>query len=185
MNDREIVQLYLDRNEDAIMHTKEQYGNYCFSVAYHILFNKEDAHECVNDAYLNTWNAIPPHQPKSLRTFIGKITRNLALNKFKHYHTLKRGKGQVDVVLHELEECVSSNHDVKELLNEKLLIEAINDFLGNLPDQKRQLFVRRYWYLDSIKEISRDYDIPKNTLTSILFRLRQDLKEYLLKENLL
>ena len=113
MNDAKIVQLYLVRDEQAIPETANKYGNYCTSIAKNILSNQEDAEECVNDTYLNTWNAIPPHKPKMLSTFLGKIVRNLAFNRYKHNTADKRGGGEIALVLDELASCVSGNDDVE------------------------------------------------------------------------
>ena len=179
MDDERIVQLYLNRNEQAIPETAKKYGNYCSSIAKNILGNKEDAEECVNDTYFNTWNAIPPHKPKMLSTFLGKIVRNLAFNKYKHNTAHKRGGGEVVLVLDELAGCVSGREDVEQAYEHKELVAAINDFLSTLPVEKRNIFICRYWYVDSIADIAKRYDMTKASVTMILKRLRTKLHNYL------
>ena len=181
MDDAKIVQLYLDRNEQAIPETAIMYGNYCNSIAKNILGNQEDAEECVNDTYLNTWNAIPPHKPKMLSTFLGKIVRNLAFNRYKHNTADKRGSGEITLVLDELASCVSSNDDVERTYEHKELVAAINDFLGILPSEKRNIFVCRYWYSDSIADIATRYDMTYAAVSMTLNRLRTKLHNYLIK----
>lgn len=181
MDDAKIVQLYLDRDEQAIPATADKYGNYCTSIARNILKNYEDAEECVNDTYLNTWNAIPPNRPKLLSAFLGKIVRNLAFNRYKYNTADKRGGGEIALVLDELAECVSAKDDVAKAYERKELVEAINDFLGTLPAQKRNIFVCRYWYTDSIADISARYDMTYAAVSMTLKRLRTKLHNYLLE----
>ena len=179
MDDERIVQLYLERNEQAIPETASKYGNYCRSIAQNILGNKEDAEECVNDTYLNTWNAIPPHQPKMLSTFLGKIARNLAFNRYKHNTAEKRGGKEVALVLEELAGCVSGKDDVEKAYEHKELVAAINHFLSELSEEKRNIFVCRYWYADSIADIATRFNMTKASVTMILKRLRTKLHKYL------
>ncbi len=180
MDDAKIVQLYFDRNEQAIPATADKYGNYCTSIAKNILGNHEDAEECVNDTYLNTWNAIPPHRPKMLSTFLGKIVRNLAFNRYKHNTADKRGGGEITAVLDELAGCVSDN-EVEQAYEHKELVAAINDFLSALPAEKRNIFVCRYWYTDSIADISARYDMTHSATSMTLHRLRIKLHNYLIE----
>lgn len=181
MDDAKIVQLYLDRDELAIPATADKYGNYCTSIANNILGNHEDAEECVNDTYLHTWNAIPPHKPAMLSTFLGKITRNLAFNRYKHNAADKRGGGELTAVLDELEECVSGNEDVEQSYEYKELVAAINEFLGTLPSEKRNMFVCRYWYADSIADIAVRFHMNQGAVSMTLNRLRSKLHDYLRK----
>ena len=181
MDDAKIVQLYLDRDEQAIPETANKYGNYCTSIAKNILSNQEDAEECVNDTYLNTWNAIPPHKPKMLSTFLGKIVRNLAFNRYKHNIADKRGGGELTEVLDELAGCVSGNDDVEQAYEYKELVKAINDFLGVLPVVKRNIFVCRYWYTDSISDIAARYNMTYTAVSMELNRLRTKLHNYLIE----
>ncbi len=179
MDDAKIVQLYFDRDEQAIPATARKYGNYCTSIANNILGNQEDAEECVNDTYLNAWNAIPPHKPKMLSTFLGKIVRNLAFNRYKRNNADKRGGGELTAVLDELASCVSGQEDVAKAFEYKELVSAINDFLRTLPSQKRSIFVCRYWYTESISDISTRFGMKTSAVAMMLSRLRNQLHNYL------
>lgn len=181
MDDAQIVLLYLDRDEQAIPMTANKYGNYCTSIAKNILGNYEDAEECVNDTYLNTWNAIPPHNPKMLSTFLGKLVRNLAFNRYKHNKADKRGGGEIVLVLDELAGCVSDNDDVEQAYEHKELVAAINHFLETLPVEKRKIFVCRYWYTDSICDIAARFDMTYSAVSMTLSRLRNQLHNYLIE----
>ncbi len=181
MEDEKILQLYFDRDEGAIGATAEKYGNYCTSIARNILSNREDAEECVNDTYLRAWNAIPPHRPGVLRTFLGKITRNLAFNRYKHNTTDKRGGGELPLVLEELAGCVSGKETVEEAFNRKALGEDINSFLGTLTEEKRRIFVCRYFYTDSIADIAQRFGMSYAGVAMTLNRLRTKLHTYLTK----
>lgn len=184
MKDEDIINLYWEREERAISATAEKYGNYCHVIAYNILHNNEDAEECANDTYLAAWNSIPPHRPHPLSAYLGRITRNLALNKYKRSNTKKRGFGQVPSVLSELEECIPSSSSVEQEAEENRLIELINDFLYTQPQIKRTVFVRRYWHLWAIRTIAEKYDMTESKVASILFRMRNELKEHLEKEGI-
>lgn len=181
MDDEKIVQLYCERNEQAIQETANKYGNYCNSIAKNILGNNEDAEECVNDTYLNTWNSIPPHKPKMLSTFLGKIVRNLAFNKYKHDHADKRGGGELPLVLDELAECVSGNENIADAFVMKEIVSAINEFLSTLSEIKRNLFIRRYWYTESIVDIAKSYDMESTAVSMMLNRIRSKLHNYLIE----
>ena len=181
MKDKDIIQLYLDRNPQAISATAKKYGNYCTSIAHNILGNHEDAEECVNDAYLNTWNSIPPNHPTLLLAYLGKITRNLALTKYRYSHTQKRGNGEISLVLDELSECVSGSENIEKQIEQQELIQAINSFLKTLPPNKRNLFICRYWYSDSISSIAKRFGITEGNVSTILTRLRKKLKKYLIE----
>lgn len=182
MKDEEIVELYFSRSEDAISETALKYGNYCSYISQNILHSKEDAEECVNDAYFAAWKTIPPQKPQNLKTFLGKLTRNISLKKQEKYQAAKRGGGYVDTVLSELEECIASNSSIEDSIDYSALIECINSFLSSLPSLNRIVFVRRYWYVSPISEIAEQYNISESKVKSILFRLRKRLKEYLGKE---
>lgn len=181
MDDEKIVQLYCERNEQAIQETANKYGNYCNSIAKNILGNNEDAEECVNDTYLNTWNSIPPHKPKILSTFLGKIVRNLAFNKYKHDHADKRGGGELPLVLDELAECVSGNENIADAFVMKEIVSAINEFLSTLSEIKRNIFIRRYWYTESIVDIAKSYDMESTAVSMMLNRIRSKLHNYLIE----
>lgn len=179
MQDAEIIQLYIDRKEQAIPATAAKYGHYCTSIANNILGNHEDVEECVNDTYLQTWNAIPPHKPKMLSTFLGKIIRNLAFNRYKQNTAEKRGGGELPVVLEELAECVSGSNDVEQTFAYKELVAAINDFLGRIPAKKRSIFICRYWYTDSIADIASQHNMTCAGVSMMLSRLRTQLRSEL------
>ncbi len=181
MDDAKIVQMYFDRDEQAIAATADKYGNYCSSIANNILGNHEDAEECVNDTYLNAWNAIPPHRPKKLSAFLGKIVRNLAFNKYKYNTADKRGGGEITAVLDELACCVSGNEGAEQVYEYKQLIAAINDFLGTLPAEKRNIFVCRYWHTDGIFDIAARFDMSYAAVSMTLNRLRTKLHNYLVE----
>lgn len=179
MDDKKIVQLYWDRNQAAISATSEKYGNYCTSIAKNILDNKEDVEECVNDTYLNAWNSMPPHRPSMLSTFLGKITRNLSLNRYKHNSTKKRGAGETALALNELEDCVSGIDNTEEDITAKELQQEIDLFLDGLSKRNRGLFIRRYWYMDSIPKLAERFKISENHVSVTLNRIRKQLKKYL------
>ena len=181
MEDEKIVELYFERNEQAILETANKYGNYCMSIAKNILGNKEDSEECVNDTYLNTWNSIPPHRPKMLSTFVGKIVRNLAFNRYKYNRAEKRGGGELPLVLDELAECVSGDDNVFDTYIMNKLTNSINDFLASLSEDKRNIFIRRYWYTESINEIAKSYGKETQTITMMLKRIRTKLHNYLIE----
>ncbi len=181
MDDAKIVQLYFERNEQAIQETADKYGNYCISIAKNILGNNEDAEECVNDTYLNTWNSIPPHKPKMLSTFLGKIVRNLAFNRYKHNHADKRGGGELPLVLDELAECVSDNDGITDAYVMKELVSTINEFLSTLAEDKRSIFIRRYWYTESIIDIAKSHGMESAAVSMTLSRIRSKLHNYLIE----
>ena len=184
MDDHEIVEMYLARDEKALMKTKEKYDRYCHYIAYNILYSEYDSEECVNDAYLATWNSIPPSKPSSLKAFIGKITRNFALNRYNAAHAKKRS-ASVEIALEELSEVLYDKEaDTRSLTDELTLRYALNAFIGSLPTITRQIFVRRYWYLSSIKEIAKDYTVSESNVKITLLRTREKLREYLLKEGI-
>lgn len=179
MDDEKIIQLYFDRDEQAIPATAEKYGSYCTSIAKNILGNLEDAEECVNDTYLKAWDAIPPHSPKMLSAFLGKIVRNLAFNRYKHNTADKRGGGELPAVLDELSGCISGKDDVAKAYEYKELTVAINAFLRSLPAQNRNVFICRYWYTDSISDIAARYGMSYAAVSMMLNRLRIKLHNYL------
>lgn len=178
MEDEEIIDLYWSRQESAIYETNKKYGNYCNTISFNILQSKEDSKECVNDTYLKTWNSIPPQRPNSLKSYLGKIVRNLSLNKYEKKRAKKRN-GTVEIALEELNECISSNNDMEKECNGKELVQMLNDFLSELSQEKRKIFLERYWYLYSIKEISLKNKISENNVKIILMRIRNKLKSYL------
>jgi RNA polymerase sigma factor (sigma-70 family) len=184
MDDHEIIMLYLERSEMAIYETANKYSKYCKYISFNILHNNEDVEECINETYLRLWNTIPPNYPNNLLTFLGKIVRNLSLNKFKQYVAKKRGEGSIELLLSELDECIPSKNNVEKAMEEIHLVKVLNNFLFKLPKIKRVIFVRRYWYISSINEISKQYNMSESKVKSMLFRIRNQLKNYLEEEGL-
>lgn len=181
MDDNKIIELYFARNEDAISETSYKYGHYCHAIAINILASEEDSQECLNDTYLQAWQSIPPARPVSLRAFLGKITRNLALNLLEKKNAQKRGGGEVTLILGELSDCAGS---LDSFTDEFALSEIINKFLGTLSAQSRNFFVSRYFYARSLKEIARMYSMSENKVTVSLFRTREKLRKALTKEGI-
>ena len=184
MEDNKIIDLYWQRDENAIEETQKKYDGYCYSIAYHILFNSEDSRECVSDTYLGAWNAIPPARPSVLRTFIGRITRNLALKIVRHYSAEKRGGGEYDVALEEIMETLSTPSNVDQRIEEEAMSEAINGFLAGLGVEERRVFLCRYWYFDSIEEICERFGFGSSKVKMMLKRTRDRSKEHLNKEGI-
>lgn len=182
MDDKDIIALYLDRNENAVKETSQKYGKYCFSIAYNILQNEADANESVNDTYLNAWNSIPPHRPDVLSSFLGKITRNLSLKRWRDMRAHKRGSGEAALVYDELSECITSDTDIHAEIEAKEIAVFIDDFLKTLPDAERRVFVCRYWYFDSISSICSQFGFSESKVKSMLFRTRNKLLKNLKKE---
>lgn len=182
MKDSEIIDLYWARSEAAIAETKKAYDSYCHAISYNILCNHEDAEECVNDTYWKAWRSIPPQRPARLSAFLGKITRNLSLDRYRSLNRQKRGTGQVELVLEELSDCIASPEDVEQQIEEKLLMKCINDFLYQLPEQKRNIFIRRYWYLYSIAELADQFEMSENKVSLLLLRMRKSLRSHLDQE---
>ena len=184
MDDRQIIALYNERSEAALSETATKYGKYCRTIAYNILYNEEDSEECVNDTWLQAWEAIPPQYPNRLSAFLGKITRNLALNRYKQNSAKKRGGGQMMLALEELAECIPGTDSTEAAAEETLLIEVLNRFLADLPTEKRKLFLRRSWYLCSVKEIAEDFGLGESNVKMTLLRIREQLKSVLEKEGI-
>lgn len=183
MNDDRIIALFFSRNKKAIEQTDKKYGKYCYSIAYNILNDHPDSEETVNDTYLKLWNTIPPEKPSVFSAFIAKITRHLSIDRYRKAMAEKRGFGETPLILEELSECVTDKKtDIHKELEIKELTELINSFLENLPSTERKVFVCRYWYGDSIKSISRQFGFSESKIKSMLFRLRNKLKDVLIKE---
>lgn len=179
MEDSRIVQLYWERDQTAISVTTEKYGRYCQAIARNILGNEEDAEECVNDTYLRAWNSMPPNQPTILSAYLGKITRNLSLNRYRRRTADKRGGGETEAVLEELADCVSGTDDTEEEIFKRELLREIDGFLACQSKEKRGLFVRRYWYMDPIPELAERFHMTENNVSVSLNRIRKNLKNYL------
>lgn len=175
MEDRDIVALYWERDQDAIAETEKKYGRYCYAIAYNILYNAEDAEESVNDALMNAWNSMPPHMPSILSVFLGKLTRYVSLKKWRYVRTQKRGGGETALVYEELSDCIPGGKSVEEELQEKELAEMIDCFLDELPAVERHVFICRYWYFDDIAAISKQFGFSNSKVKSMLYRIRKKL----------
>ena len=182
MNDSQIVALFFDRDQRAIEETDAKYGNYCYSIAHNILQIREDTEEAVSDTYLALWDAIPPHRPAVLRTFLGKIARRTALKKWEKNRTRKRGGGEITLALEELSEYLSDGSTPETAMEAAELTQILNTFLRKLPKAERQVFVCRYWYLDPIADISTRFGYSQSKVKSMLLRTRRKLQSALKKE---
>lgn len=178
MEDNKILQLYFERSEEAIVQTDAKYGRMCRHIAGNILRSTEDSEECVNDTWLGAWNRIPPEKPQRFSAYIGRITRNLALKRYAYLSADKRCAEAV-YSLSELGDCVSGADSVEDELSCRAVERAISDFLWQQDRVMRVIFVRRYWYFDSIDDICRRTGYSQSKVTSILFRMRKNLREYL------
>ena len=184
MEDAQIVDLYFARSEQAIAETTHKYGKYLYTIAFNILSSNRDSEEAVNDTYLGAWHSIPPHRPNRLSTYLGKITRRIALEKWKYYRTQKRGGGEVSFALDELEECITTGETPQQVLEMKELTRRINSFLKSLPEIEQRIFVCRYWYVMPLKEIAREFGFSESKVKSILSRTRAKLRTCLEKEGI-
>lgn len=184
MRDSQIIDLYWDRNEQAITETQRSYGSYCHSIAFHILYDHADADECVNDTWLRAWNAIPPQRPGKLALFLGTITRNLSLDRWKGKHAMKRGSGEMPLALDELAECVPDRKSTEDAVEAAELERLLNEFLHTLPERECNVFLRRYWYVEEYRDIAKKYGMNLNTVKTTLFRTRAKLKSFLEKEGI-
>ena len=184
-NDDKIVELYWARSESAINETAAKYGDYCHYIAYNILYNREDAEESVNDTWLDAWQSMPPHKPIVLSTFLGKITRRISIDRWRKKHAGKRGGGEMDLVLDELEDCVSDPTDVEIAIEQRERERIIREFLDALSVIERRVFLRRYWYMDSVAVIAADYGFTESKTASMLHRTRRKLREKLESEGYL
>lgn len=183
MEDSRIIELFWERAEDAISETDRKYGKYCYAIAYNILHSDPDSEECVNDTYLRAWETMPPQKPNALSAYLGRITRNLALNRLSYKTREKRAEGYV-AVLDEVSEMLPDASTMPEGADDVALREAINSFLRSLDANTRIIFVRRYWYNSAIAEISTDYSIPVGTVKSTLSRTRKRFRDHLEKEGI-
>jgi RNA polymerase sigma-70 factor (ECF subfamily) len=179
MDDKDIIELFWQRSEDALTQCGNKFGRYCQAVAHNILNNDRDAEECVSDTWLRAWNAIPPARPAQLKAFLAKITRNLALDRYEAAHTQKRGGGAVEIALEELADIPAP------AVEEGEITKVINDFLHAELRENADIFVKRYWYLKSLKEIAAEYGYSESKTASLLSRMRGRLKERLEEEGLM
>ncbi len=184
MEDQGIIQLFFDRSEQAIEETDKKYGGLCFSIAYNVLDNREDSEESVSDTYLAAWNTIPPRRPNFLNAFLAKMTRHISIDRWRKRSAKKRGGGEIILALEELEDCVDAQ-SVETEFAKKELTRVLNQFLLSLPETERNVFLCRYWYLDSIQTISQVSGFSQSKVTSMLYRLRGRLRKTLTEEGYL
>ena len=181
MEDKKIVELFFARSEQAIAQVREKYGPLCQKIAGNMLKNAEDTEECVNDAMLALWNAIPPARPQVLSAFIARITRNQARNKLTYNNALKRSR-EMSVSMEELEACLASPVNVEQELEGRELVRQIEEFLMTLDADSRNMFLRRYWFYDSVEQIALGFGVSESKVKSRLFRAREKLRAYLVQE---
>ena len=180
--DHEIVALYHARDERAIEQTSHKYGDYCFTIANNILRSQQDAEECVNDTWLQTWNTIPPQRPNSLKYYLAKITRNLSISRWRELHSEKRGGGEIPLALNEMEEFAANTAEANTEAARIAFADCLNRFLHALPPRECNIFLRRYFYMDTTQEIARRYGIKEANVLLILSRTRTKLRTHLQKE---
>lgn len=183
MEDGKIIELFFARSERAVVELSNKYGRVCRKIAFNILNNLQDAEECVNDAYLGAWNSIPPQNPNPLVTYICRITRNIALKKYR-YDTAKRRNGYYDISLSELEECIPSDPQGISSGTEEELTKVIENFLSSLDKKSRVMFIKRYWYVESVKVMAKEFGMTENSVSVKLLRIREKLKRHLEKEGI-
>lgn len=181
LEDNKIIELFFMRAEQAIVELSEKYGTTCGRIAKNILKNDLDAEECANDTYLAAWNTIPPQKPDPLRTFIFRIVRNIAIAKY-HANTSKKRNSYYDVALEELENCLATSSTVEQEISSNELSQQIDRFLDTLDKDSRVMFVRRYWYSDSISDLAKMFHTSNNNVSVRLSRIREKLKKHLKKE---
>jgi len=184
MDDKAILELYRARSDRAIKETYAKYGAYCYRIAYNILSCREDSQECVNDAYLAAWNTIPPKAPAILSTYLGKLTRNIALDRWKRRNAYKRGGGEVTLALEELGECVTDGNTPERIYGQKEFAAFFNRFLQSLSETERNVFLCRYWYLEPTGSIAKESGFSETKVRSMLHRIRKKLRTAMEKEGL-
>jgi len=178
MNDAEIIELLWKRDETAIAELEQNFGRYCYSISYHIVKNHEDAQECLNDTWLQTWNSIPDKRPPVLRTFVAKIARNLSLNCVIHKKASKRGGGVVQEVYDEMEYMLGGEDEITRMIDRQSFVQRLNGFLGTLESLERSIFVLRFWYFKTPKEIARKFGLKEKTVYNTLYQLRIRFARY-------
>ena len=185
MDDKSIVDLYFSRDQEAITQTDKKYGHYCYRIAYNILTNKEDAEESVSDTYVAAWRAIPPRRPSVLATFLGKITRHIAIDRWRERSAAKRGNGEMPLALEELQDCVAGVQNVEKDYERKEVVKAYVKFLDALPATERRVFLCRYWYVESIETIADKFGFSQSKVKTMLHRTREKLRKQLAQEGYL
>ena len=177
ITDIRIIELFTSRSKEAVSALSKKYEKLCKSISYNILRNREDAEECVNDTYLKVWDSIPPAKPDNLMAYVCRIARNISLDKLR-YNLRSKRNGNTDALLSELSECIPSTDNVEESADDTLK-NAITDFLDGLSDRDRNIFIRRYFFCDDVKSISKKLGVTETNVTTILNRTRNNLKKYL------
>ncbi|MBQ3066278.1 MAG: sigma-70 family RNA polymerase sigma factor [Clostridia bacterium] len=183
MDDQQIIALYFDRDERALIETDRKYNHYCYKIAYNILSSREDSEESVNDTFADAWENIPPSRPSVLSAFLGKITRRIAIDRWRYRTAEKRGGGEVTLVLEELGDCIAAPDSTESVAEANRLKETINRFLLSLPQHEQKVFLCRYWYMDSVASISRHFGYSESKVKSMLYRTREKLRHVLEKED--
>lgn len=184
MDDESIIDLYWQRSESAIAETAVKYGRYCQAIAFAVLCNEEDAEECVSDTWMKAWNSMPPKRPAVLPSFLGRITRNLSISRLRELRAAKRYSGEADLVLDELIDCVSNVPSAEQEAEAREIGESLNRFLAGLKTEERAVFLSRYWFFASIREISLKTGLSENNVKVMLSRTRARLRDYLKEEGL-
>ena len=178
MDDKQIIELYFERNEQAVRETEKKYGRFCHCIAMNVLGSYEDAEECVNDTYHTAWNRMPPDFPQSLSAFLGRITRNISIDRFRANRAQKRYNG-MEVMLSELNDCVPSSTNVEQIVDARRLSELISNWLESLPLDDCTLFVRRYWHGDAVQALAFECGCTPNQMAQRMLKLRKGLKTFL------
>lgn len=181
MDDNEIVKLFTERSEEAVAAAVKKYKTYCMRIAVNIIHSREDAEECVNDVFMKAWELIPPHKPENLQAFLGKLTRNLAINRHRGMLAEKRGSGDAMLAFEELSAVISDSTSIENEAERRELLNEISAFLKKLPERKRNIFIARYWYCESIRDIAEKFSVSESNASVILNRTRRKLREHLLK----
>lgn len=185
MEDSEILKLYSGRSENALAETEKKYGRYCYAIAHRILGDDGETEECVNETYFKAWNSIPPATPKILSVFLGKIVRNTALDLYEKKNRIKRGGGDFALVLDELAECADGSGCVESEIESRELSAAVREFLDGIDTDKRRIFILRYWYVMSVKEIAQRQGMKESNVKVTLHRLREQLRKELKEKDLM
>ena len=182
MKDEAIIDYIWNRDAKGIHYLEEKYNKYLRTISYNILGNNQDVAECINDVLMKVWNASPPNRPQNLKAYVGRMCRNHSINRLRNEDAQKRGGGEVSLVLDELQDCISLNGKDELMLDEILIRDILNDFLKSISEEERNIFICRYWYFDSISDISKNAGCSESRIKSILFRNRKRLKKFFEKE---
>jgi RNA polymerase sigma-70 factor (ECF subfamily) len=178
MQDSDIIKLFYNRSEDAIRELDEKYGKLCKHIANNILHDEQQVQECINDAYFGMWNSIPPNNPNPLRAYLCKIVRNISVKRYRDNHTAKRFT-EYEISINELGDCIPDKNSVEDIVRQKELTKLIETFLQKIDSKDRIMFVRRYWYAESVKNIANSFGISERNASMKLFRIRKKLRLYL------